>query len=105
MKEQAFVSIMYEGTTWSVGGVIWIMLDLCYEGTICCCCWKYRLCWFCVMKEQFVWFVGNLLKHLVVFWGWLVCWKYCCLCMLDLCYDGTICCCCWKSIDYVGFVL
>jgi hypothetical protein len=36
----------------------------------------------CVMKEQFVWFVWNLLKHLVVFWGWLVCWKYCCLCML-----------------------
>jgi hypothetical protein len=34
------------------------------------------------MKEPFVWFVGNLLKHLVVFCGWLVCWKYCCLCML-----------------------
>jgi hypothetical protein len=32
--------------------------------------------WFCVMNEQFVWFVGKLLKHLVLFIyfgvGWFV---------------------------------
>jgi hypothetical protein len=74
------------------------------------------LCWLCVMKEQFVWFVGNFLIRLVVFWGWLVCWKYCCLCILmnvdvvfvydnivdvDVKILGIVNCLCWFDVDVV----
>jgi hypothetical protein len=58
----------------NLDGLCWLChkrtICLSYEGTIWFVWWKYY--GGCVMKEQFVWFVGNLLIHLVVFWGLIV---------------------------------
>jgi hypothetical protein len=52
-----------------------------YQGTICCCCrwmvlcYEWTICLVC-------WKTPQTFGFIYLFWGWLVCWKYCCLCVL-----------------------